>query len=405
MKKQLLTALVLALGVSVAQEATIYRAFAEVRQPLTLPAGSWSWEPSQAVLNSLIAGTLRLGGVEEVSRLVQVLPQGNPLSAYRGKKVQFYWEGQWREATVLDPDRPIFEYEGRYLTALPGLIAYPDPGGLRPGPAARVTFSYQGSGPASLSYLSRGLTWKLYYTLEGTELTGWAALENGLGQVLEFKQVELVAGSVPVLEGGFEQPVAPAQALESRAAAFEKAGAAFVGEAGGTYRYRLPGALTLQPGQTELPFLQARVQPTYTWRWQSGFTSAPEIRFERGYRFAAPENLAGGLVSVRDQGIFVGQAFLQETAKGGSVALSLGPDPEGRAERRVEVLAQNRFRVSTTIKNPKSYGLEVELNESFPQPFTLEISGAERTPEGYRARFTLAPGASRVLAYTVTLPR
>ncbi|WP_018465181.1 DUF4139 domain-containing protein [Calidithermus timidus] len=403
MKKQLLAALALALGVAVAQEATVYRAFAEVRLPVTLPAGSWTWEPSQVVLRNLIAGTLELGGVEELSRQVQLLPQSSPLAAYRGKRVQFYWEGRWREATVLDPDRPIFEYEGRYLTALPGLIAYPDPDGLRPGPAARVSFSYRGSGPASLSYLSRGLTWKLYYTLEGSNLTGWAALENNLGQVLEFKQLELVAGSVPVLEGGFDQPVP--STLESRAAALEKAGAEFVGEVGGTYRYRLPGALTLQPGQTELPFLQARVQPTYIWRWQSGFSSAPEIRFERGYRFAAPENLAGGLVSVRDRGVFVGQSFVQETAKGGPVTLSLGPDPEGRAQRRIEVLAQNRFRVSTTVKNPKQYGLEVELSESFPQPFTLEISGAERTPEGYRARFTLAPGASRVLTYTVTLPR
>lgn len=405
MKQHLLAALTLSLGISLAQEATVYRGFAEVRQPVTLPAGTWTWEPSQAVVQSLIAGTLELSGVEELSRLVQVLPPSSPLAAYRGKKVQFYWEGRWREATVVDPDRPIFEFEGRYLTALPGLVAYPDPSGLRPGPAARVTFRYQGGGAASLSYLSRGLGWKLYYTLEGVDLTGWAALENRLGQPMEFKQVELVAGSVPVLEGGFDQPVPAPQALESRAPAMDKAGADFVGEAGGTYRYRLPGALTLPPGQTELPFLQAKVQPTYTWRWQSGFTSASEISFERGYRFAAPENLAGGLVSIREQGVFVGQAFLPETPKGAPAALALGPDPEGKAARKVEVLAQNRFRVTTTVKNPKKYSLEVEMAEFFPQPFTLEITGAERTPEGYRARFTLAPGASRTLTYTVTLPK
>lgn len=404
MKRLLLATLLPILGICAAQEATVYRAFAELRQPVTLPGGSWTWEPSQAVLQSLIAGTLELSGVEESSRLVEVLPQSNPLSAYRGKKVQFYWEGRWREATVIDPDRPIFEFEGRYLTALPGFIAYPDPVGLRPGPAARVTFRYQGGGPATLSYLSRGLGWKLYYTLEGSKLTGWAALENRLGQVLEFKQLELVAGSVPLLEGGFEPPLPSAQALEFRAAP-GKAAAEFIGEAGGTYRYRLPGALTLPPGQTELPFLQVGVQPTYTWRWQSGFTSASEISFERGYRFAAPENLAGGLVSLRDQGVFVGQAFLPETPKGAPVALALGPDPEGKAARKVEVLAQNRFRVSTTVKNPKKYSLEVEMLESFPQPFTLEITGAERTPEGYRARFTLAPGASRTLTYTLTLPK
>ena len=42
MKQHLLAALTLSLGISLAQEATVYRGFAEVRQPVTLPVGSWT---------------------------------------------------------------------------------------------------------------------------------------------------------------------------------------------------------------------------------------------------------------------------------------------------------------------------------------------------------------------------
>jgi hypothetical protein len=176
-----------------------------------------------------------------------------------------------------------------------------------------------------------------------------------------------------------------------------------VGEAGGTYRYRLPGELTLEPGLTELPFIRTRVQPAYLWRLQTGFSTERELSFVRGFRFAAPENLAAGVVSIREKGVFVGQVAVGDTAKGNSVILMLGSDPEGRATRQIEQQARNRFRVTTRVQNPKTYPVEVEIQEIMPQPFTLEGEGLERTPEGYRVRFTLAPGQSRAYTYTLTL--
>lgn len=47
----------------------------------------------------------------------------------------------------------------------------------------------------------------------------------------------------------------------------------------------------------------------------------------------------------------------------------------------------------------------MEISEFFPRPFTLEGQGLEKTPEGYRVRFSLNPGQTRILVYTVTLPR
>ncbi|MER3489306.1 MAG: hypothetical protein C4328_05305 [Meiothermus sp.] len=379
-------------------EATLYRGFAEVKAPVTLPAGEWTWQPGKALFETLVPGTLKLIGVTEQSRRIIAGEAPNPLAAYKGRAISFYWEGRWREAVVVDPDRPLFQFEGRYLTSLPGLVAYPDPSGFQ-SPRLEVIFRYQGQGPATLGYLTRGLSWGLRYTLEGNGLTGWASLQNGLGTPQRFRQVELVAGAVPLLEGGLAVPKARSMAAD---AGF---GVEFAGEAGGAFRYRLPGEVTLEPGLTELPFIRTQVQPTYTWAYAGGFSAASEIRFQRGYRFTAPENLAAGIVSIRDGGVFVGQAGLSDTAKGNPVRLPLGPDPDGQAERRLEQLGQNSFRVTTVVKNPKTYPLEVEISEFFPRPFTLEGPGLERTPEGYRVRFNLAPGQSRTLVYTVTLPQ
>ncbi|WP_333659677.1 hypothetical protein [Meiothermus cerbereus] len=405
MPKLILLWIALLLGVVEAQEAVIYRGFAELRQPQTLPLNEWVWEPGEALFQSLVPGTLRLIGVTEQSRRVQVAAPQNPLTAYVGKEVQFYWEGQWRKATLVSAERNLYLYEGRYLVGLPGTVAYPDPSGFSSVPGPKVVFRYQGGGAGTLAYLTRGLSWSLRYTLEDGELIGWATLTNGLGRPLRLGRTELVAGSVPLLEGGFEVPALRPETrmLQKAPAAADVSEAEFVGEAGGTYRYRLPGEVTLEPGLTELPFIRTRVQPAYLWRLQTGFSTERELAFVRGFRFAAPENLAAGVVSIREQGVFVGQAGTGDTTKGNNVILMLGPDPEGRATRQVEQQARNLFRVTTRVRNPKSYPVEVEIQEVMPQPFTLEGEGLERTPEGYRIRFTLAPGQSRSYTYTLTL--
>jgi hypothetical protein len=405
MQKHLVILIAVLLAAVEAQDSVIFRGFAELRQPQNLPQNEWVWEPGETLFQSLVPGTLRLIGVTELSRSVQVAVPPNPLAAYVGKEVQFFWEGQWRRATLVSAEQNLFLYEGRYLVGLPGTIAFPDPSGFQAPPGPRVIFRYQGGGAATLAFLTRGLSWSLRYTLEDGELTGWATLTNGLGRPVRLGRTDLVAGSVPLLERGFNLPAPRPETrmLQTAPAAVDVAEAEFLGEAAGTYRYRLPGEVTLAPGLTELPFIRTRVQPTYLWRLQMGFSTARELGFVRGFRFAAPENLAAGVVSIREQGVFVGQAGIGDMAKGNTVTLMLGPDPEGRATRQVQQQARNRFRVTTSVRNPKPYPVEVEIQETMPQPFTLEGEGLERLPDGYRIRFTLAPNQSRTYTYTLTL--
>lgn len=402
------------LGTVEAQESTLYRGFAELRSPQTLAQNQWVWEPGRALFDSLVPGTLRLIGVTEQSRQVSQMAAANPLAVYVGKTLQFFWEGQWRNATLVSLEPLVYQYEGRYLTSLPGVVAYPNPDGFKAQPGPKVTFKYQGAGPATLAFLTRGISWDLRYSLEvspgaqNVELVGWATLSNTLGSKVELGKTELVAGSVPLMEGGMNVPIAMPQVqmrMQAAPAADSMEGAQYAGEASGTYRYKLPSAVSLEPGLTELPFIRSKVNPVYTWRYEGGFNTGRELNFIRGYRFAAPENMAAGNVSIRDQGLFVGQAGLGDTAKGNDVKLSLGPDPDGKATRQVEQQAKNKYKVTTVVRNSKSYPVETEIFEYLPQPFTLEFDGAEKLPEGYRIRFTLKPGESRTLSYTVTFPQ
>lgn len=409
-------ALMLGLGSAWAQQTTLYRGFAEVQQPINLPNGAWVWQPGTNLWNSLVAGTLRLQGVSELSRQVQTKAAPAVLSAYVGKKIAFFWEGKWNEATVVDAGLPLFLFEGRYLSSLPGVVTYPDPSGFGKTPELSITFRYQGQGAATLGYLTRGLSWSLRYSLDiarnpdGSpvgELVGWATLNNGLEQTLNLGRIELVAGSVPLLEGGLAQAQAQAPLQRSFMTADTAAAAPsaeFVGEASGVYRYRLPGEWVLESGSTEVPFLRSRIAPVFYWRYSAGFSGASEMRFERGYRFEAPENLAGGLVSLRDGGVFVGQSSFSDLGKGNEARLSLGADPDGRADRRVENLGQGRYRVTMTLRNPKTYPIEVEISEAFDSRSTLDFPSATRTPEGYRLRIALRPGEVRALSYAVTIP-
>lgn len=407
----LLSAALLAANLAAAQEAFVYSGFAELRQPQNLPQNTFVWQPGERLFSSLVPGTLRLLGVTEQSRQLYQAEAANPLAAYLNKPLQFYWEGQWRTATLVQLEPPLYRYEDRFLPQLPGLVTFPDVQGFKAAPGPRIQFRYQGGGAGTLAYLTRGISWNLRYSLEvapgaqSVELTGWATLSNGLGVPVRLGRTELIAGSVPLLEGGMNVPTAQPQVrmLQQAAPAAMADAAEFVGEASGTYRYRLPGEVNLEPGQTELPFIRTQVRPVYTWRYQGGFNTARELSFNRGYRFPAPENLAAGVVSIRDQGVFVGQAQVGDTAKNNSVFLSLGPDPEGRATRQVEQPGQNRFRVTTTVRNTKPYPVEVEVLEYLPQPFSLEGEGLERLPEGYRIRFALQPAQSRSYTYSFTV--
>jgi len=372
-----LLVLLFAFSLALAQQVVLYPSFAWIRQSVNLPASQWVWSIPYALYAHLVPGSVQLFGPRLRSETLEP-----PKELYAGERVAFWWQGQWREATVLDPARPLFEVRGRFLTQLPGPIAYLNPDALEP----RVRFRYQGAGPAQLSYLVRGLSWSLDYTLGEGTLKGWALIQNNL-MPLRPQSLEAITGSTPL---------AGPMIFASRSV-LPLSGPP------GLFRYRLP-AQALPLGQTLLPFLEASVHPEYTWSYQGPFVTAERIALERGERFQAPQDLPAGTVSIYSSGVFVGQAEIGTVSQGTWVQLNLGPDPKGVAERSLTRLGPRTYQVVTRILNPLHQSVRLTFAEEFPQPFQLEIQGVERLPDGYRWVETLAPGQQAVLTYAVTLP-
>lgn len=328
----------------------LYPGFAEVHEEITLPEGSWTWFLGKDLAPLLVDGTVRLLGVEETRRV---------------------WRGD------------------------------------------AVTFHYLGAGQAQLAYLTRGVGYTLHYDLDVDRgaLVGWAKVSNRLSRSLRFAHVTFVAGEVP-LQGGAIPDATKARAFDGLAVAADAMPAAapvYAGAGGGVFRYELEDPPPFESGVTEIPFVRAPVEATFTWRYRGGFVRADRVAFQRGYVFEAPAALAGGLVNVRDGGVLLGQVFMEDAAVGKPVRLWLGADPEGEATRRITVLKDERkekaYRVSTTVQNPRDVPVRVEMEEYFnAREVELKLpAGAERTPQGYRWVVTLRPGEVRTFAYTVTL--
>lgn len=329
----------------------IYPGFAEIHEEVVLPASNWTWFPDGSLAGSLIDGTVRLLGVEELRRV-------------------------WRKGVV--------------------------------------TFYYNGSGNAELAYLTRNLGYGLYYDLDvdSGKLVGWAKVSNRLNKPLRFDRITFVAGEVPLRAGNvtaMEEKSARAYDTMELAAPAPAAIPEYAGSGGGVFRYVLKNPPVFEPGVTEIPFLREGSKPVYTWSYKGGFVRHGKMRFNRGYTFEAPAALAGGLVNIRDRGVLLGQTYVSEHSKGSKVQLWLGSDPEGTAERQVTVIKEERkeraYRVTTIVRNPRETPVRVEISESFnAKEIVLGLPrGAERTPNGYRLELTLAPGTDKTFTYTVTL--
>ena len=331
-------------GLALANSGYLYPGFAEIHEEVSLPASNWTWFPDSALSGSLVDGTARLLGVEELRRV-------------------------WRKGVV--------------------------------------TFYYNGSGKARLAYLTRGLGYGLYYNLDvdSGKLVGWAKVNNRLEKPLRFDELTFVAGEVPLRAGNAPVMEKSARAYDVMEVAAPAAAPMpeYSGSGGGVFRYVLKDPPVFEPGVTEIPFLRASSSPVYTWSYNGGFARGSKIRFNRGYTFEAPAALAGGLVNIRDRGVLLGQTYMDEQAKGSKVQLWLGSDPEGKADRQISVLKDERkekaYRVTTTVSNPRDTPVRVEISESFSaKEIVISLPrGAVRTTRGYRLEFTLAPEPTRPL--------
>ncbi|WP_045233844.1 hypothetical protein, partial [Deinococcus pimensis] len=275
----------------------------------------------------------------------------------------------------------------------------------------QLSFDVAAPGDATLSYLTRAVTWAPRYTLRlsGTSatLSGLADLRNNSDVAYEVTAGELIAGDVNLVQGpplpfdgaakgGVAMPTAaPAPAISPQ------------GESRGLYRYALTQTFTLPAASTlTLPFLDPKVSFERYAGLTTGFnTTGTTGKLERNYRVRADTLLPAGAVTVRDEGRIVGQAVINDTSANEPIELDLGRDPDVGYARSVQVVRQDKtttvYRVTLTLESAKDRALRVEYRELLGGNVTVE-GGAARTPQGLEVRVDVPAKGKVTRSYTVT---
>ncbi len=394
----------------------LYNSFGEVRDAVTLTGSKFDWTPPADLGQYLVAGSLELEYPGIVSQTL-LPPVPSLLAAFEGKEVLVKRPGADAlvKARVVRADMALFEVGGQFFTADPSTVVYPNLDGIRFAPVYSWRFTGAG-GPASLTYLTRALSWAPRYTLnvgaDRVDLESWADVRNQSNLTYNAPALGLVAGQVNLIAGNEDDGVprpSPAPVAFSRADGIANVQA--TGESAGLQTFKYPSAATLPArSTTTVPFLQTRVTLDRALEYVSGWNPAPRqvLPLNRLYTLKAESDLPAGLMTVREEGRVVGQARIDDSPRAEGAKFNLGPDFDLRLTRTVQAMERTkttaRFKVAFSLSNTKTREVTVRLREMLGQNWSLEqtvMPNLKKDTEGISAEARLAPGARLEASYTV----
>jgi len=265
------------------------------------------------------------------------------------------------------------------------------PDNLRARPTLSVTLDAAAAGPrpATLSYLTTGLSWKADYVAlfddkaGKLDLQGWITLTNESGTAFANANTQLVAGDVQVNgAGGDSDASAQAAGTETDTGPGHNVGDVHI--------YDLPEPTTIAQNQTkQVGFLQSdgvtahKVYQYYTWGFHgldNPEHAAVVIDFMNSRASGLAAGLPAGTIRVYERDAagepkFVGENSIGHTPQGSEFAVKIGDafdvtvqptvvsqDAAGTSEWRR--LFRSRYSMSYLIRNAKAEPVTVELRQS-----------------------------------------
>jgi hypothetical protein len=254
---------------------------------------------------------------------------------------------------------------------------------LRARPTLSVTVEADKAGPrpATLSYLTTGLSWKADYvamfdeTKGALDLQGWITLGNQSGTAFVDAETQLVAGSVNTLAsgGGYRPPRPALQAAGTESGTGERVA--------DYYLYPLPHRTTIAANQNkQVGFLSAQgvaARKVYEIR-QDWFSSQaqPEsatvaIQFSNAKLAGLGNQLPAGVmrVYVRDKAgdpKFVGENAIDHTPAGSELSIKTGD--------AFDVTSQGTLISDEKVSKTRSrYTMKYLIRNARPEPVTVEL--------------------------------
>ncbi|MDB5426240.1 MAG: hypothetical protein JWR43_215 [Phenylobacterium sp.] len=268
------------------------------------------------------------------------------------------------------------------------------PQNLRAKPTLSVTVDSgkAGARPATLSYLTNGLSWKADYVAmfdEGPgklDLQGWVTLTNTSGVDYPDAAVQLVAGDVN-LANNEQEYWQRRQTARNTSVRRGGVGGGPV-ETGPTsvadyYLYPLPGHTTVAQNQTkQVSFLDAKgaaARKAYEYRayWfetlQTPASADVAVQFSNSSHAGLGHQLPGGIVRVyvRDQAgepKFVGENRIDHTPQGSDISVKIGEAFDVTVQPTVVAQdgagkTRSRYRMSYLVRNAKAQPVTVVIRQ------------------------------------------
>lgn len=267
------------------------------------------------------------------------------------------------------------------------------PENLRARPTLSVTVEseHPGARRATLSYLTRGLSWKADYVAlfdepkGALDLQGWVTLTNNSGTAYKDARTSLVAGAVQT-ESGDEEDDGDVRPQPYRRGGFvAKAGqeVSSQGRVGDVYVYPLARRTTIAENQTkQVSFLEAQgVKARKAYHYGvGGFASLQQpahadvvLEFVNSGAGGLGAPLPAGVVRVymRDasgEPKFIGENRIDHTPQGSELVIKTGEAFDVTVQPTVvkqESAGQNRTRYTMTylLKNARTEAATVELRQ------------------------------------------
>lgn len=312
------------------------------------------------------------------------------------------------------------------------------PQNLRAKPTLSVTVDSGKAGPrpATLSYLTNGLSWKADYVAmfdEGPgklDLQGWVTLTNTSGVDYPDAAVQLVAGDVNLANN--EQEYWQRRQMV-RNNSVRRAGAGAGGgpaETGPTsvadyYLYPLPGHTTVAENQTkQVSFLDAKgaaARKAYEYRayWfetlQTPANADVAVQFSNASRAGLGHQLPAGIVRVyvRDQAgdpKFVGENRIDHTPQGSDISVKIGEAFDVTVQPTVVAQegagkTRSRYRMSYLVRNAKAQPVTVTVRQGglWREGKVIEESLKSRRLDAYNLAWDVPVPANGETTLTFTV--
>ncbi len=409
----------------------IYPEFTEIRRPVQIQNRLLELNFSQVQLGNMVGGSLYLSGPKVLSRLQTVNTGKGSLERFEGQVVYLREAGQVRAVRLIRASDGLVQdlKTLRFRTGISlAQLEFAKPPLPNLASTVRYRYTTASSGPATVSLITRGISWQPRYVLSvtdnGSTLEAWADITNHEA-TLKVDSSELIAGQVQLVSSnGAEQNVYDQARLKADMTPAPSVGVTptnrtyapqvSVGsEQQGIYSYTLNRGYTLPTNSMySLPFLEPIVTVKRVARLETEFYSGfVQGKFQRLYRLSSNILLPSGIATVRDAGKVVGSQTLPDLTAFEERDLQIGQDPDLRYIRYVKsvnstkkkiygkmqrIYTYTTFTITLQFKNTKSRAIPYEYLERLEQVRSnISVEGANRTAKGLSLLGTL-PAHSQI---------